>query len=375
MSSFSKTPAPFIKEISLKHFRNIEALKLNFHSGITIFVGDNGQGKTNILEAIALSCSLKPMQSLRNSDLIKEGHEQAFLSAHFGGLNENFLELEILPQGKKARFNSKHLLSAEKIRQQSPIVSFIPCELGMISGSSSLRRRALDQAAAALYSDHINALRDYEKALVHRNRILKSWPLDQGMLQSFTKLLIKEGARVIYYRLKTLVALNEHFFAQAGAILGTTEELKISYLCGKTNVFYATEADLVHELETAHKEHASLEIARRVSLFGPHLDDMCFFINGLNAQKSASRGQSRALVLAFKLAQMLAIFAVRGHPPIVILDDIVSELDQHKKENLVSLIAELGTQAFFSATDLSCFGGQLSYDALFRVHGGGLLGH
>lgn len=375
MSSFSKTPATFIKKIALRHFRNIEALELNFHPGVNLFIGNNGQGKTNMLEAIALACLLKPMQSLRNSDLIKEGCPQAFLRADFGGLDASGLELEIFPQGKKASLNGKNLLSAQKIREQHPLVSFIPCELSMISGSSALRRRALDQAAAALFSDHINASRAFDKALSHRNRLLKGWPLDHAVLESFTKLMIHEGARVIYYRLKALEAMKTHFSLQGAAILGPKEAPTIGYFSGEQAISYFSEGDLVHALEYAHQECAAQEKMRRVSLFGPHLDDMVFFLNDLNAQKSASRGQSRALVLAFKLAQMLAIFEIRGHPPIVILDDIVSELDREKKDNLVSLIATLGTQAFFSATDLECFGGHLSYDALFKVHDGGLLAH
>lgn len=369
MSPFSKTPVTFIDELFIKHFRNLSEIKLSFSPAINLLVGDNGHGKTNTLEAIAIACSLKPMQSLENRDLIKCGENEAYLAAHFRGLSDTELHVHIFPQGKKARLNDKSLVSARKLTEQMPLVTFIPSELNMISGGSALRRRALDQAASALFIDHINALRAYEKLLTHRNRLLKSWPLDPAVLESFTELFIKEGAQVIYYRLKTLSELAPHFAQQSANILGG-ELSSLSYHCGEMSLLQQSTDDIAGHLRALHTRLASMEIIRRVSLFGPHLDNVGFYINGLNAQKCASRGQSRALVLAFKLAQMLAIFQVRGSRPIVILDDIVSELDREKKDNLIDLIANLSTQAFFSATDVQCFGGHLPYASLFSVKDG-----
>ncbi len=370
MSSFSKTPVTFLDELFIKHFRNLHEIKLSFSPAINLLVGDNGHGKTNTLEAIALACSLRPMQSLESRDLIQATHNNAHLHAHFRGSNESELHLDIFPQGKKARLNEKTLTTARKLAEQTPLVTFIPSELNMISGASALRRRALDQAASALFVDHINALRAYDKVLTHRNRLLKSWPLDHDVLNTFNELFIKEGALVIFYRLKAINELSIHFAQQCSNILGSDEISHLFYQSSEETLKDQSVDDLVEHLRIVHKRVSSTEVFRRVTLFGPHLDTIGFSINGLNAQKCASRGQTRALVIAFKLAQMLAIFQVRGSAPIVILDDIVSELDRDKKDNLIELIANLNTQAFFSATDVQCFGGHLPYDSLFTVKEG-----
>lgn len=366
----SKPTTNVVDKLLIRDFRNLKDVNVAFSPDINVLVGDNGHGKTNTLEAISIACSLKPMQSLHNNDLIHVNENKCHISAHFSGICPSEVKIDIFTGGKKAWLNEKSITSARKLAEQTPLVSFIPIELNMISGGSALRRRALDQATCALFIDHINALRAYEKLLLHRNRLLKSWPLDHATLQSFTELFIKEGAHVIHYRLKALEQLESHFTEQSSKILGRNEIATLSYQIGEQRLEKYSIGDLVEYLRELQKRNSAHEIARRVSLFGPHLDNLAFYINGLNSQKCASRGQTRALVIAFKLAQMLAIFQVRGMAPIIILDDIVSELDHHKKDNLMTLIANLGTQAFFSATDVQCFGGQLPYGSLFMVKEG-----
>lgn len=360
-----------LQEIFINNFRNISEMNLVFNDGINLFIGDNGQGKTNCLEAIALACSLRPMQSLNNSDLIKIDHQQALIKAAF----KNFtIGLDIRSQGKKATLNGKGIRSAEKIHEKIPIVSFIPLELSMISGATSLRRRALDLAASSLYCEHASRLKAYEKILCHRNRLLKSWPIDFSMLNTFSDLLTEEGAKIIYQRLKTISELAPHFSLYAKNILGTEHNAFLSYQIDERVIENHTEADLKMLLREKKQRLASQEQARKVTLFGPHLDDMIFYLNKTVARSHASRGQMRALVLSFKLAQLLSVFRVREHAPIVILDDIVSELDEEKKSNLISVIKTLGTQAFFSATDQSAFGQALD-PHIYVIRHGSLVAH
>lgn len=363
MSSFA------LQELHATNFRNINHLCLNVSPGLNLFIGDNGQGKTNVLEAIAIACSLRPMQSLSNSDLIQQHQAQAHIAATFC---DHHIAITILPTGKKARLNDVGVKSAQAVAKLRPVVSFIPQELTMISGCASLRRRALDQAAASLYFEHYAAVKAYEKTLHHRNRLLKSWPRDERTLASFTKLLIKEGAGIIYHRLKTIEALSEPFQERLSQILGTHQHATLSYTEGGNPLKYQTSADLCAVLSSRAQQCEQQEYHRKVTLFGPHLDDLSFNLNGLNARTHASRGQMRALVLAFKLAHMLAIFYIRQHAPVIILDDIISELDNTKKANLIELIAQLEVQAFFSATDLSAFQAILPKPELFEVEKGNI---
>lgn len=353
MSSIDQTNT--LTRLFIKNFRNIDEMNLSFSKSHNLFIGKNGHGKTNCLEAIALVASLKPMQSLQNGDLINQQSHQAKLIAHFEGTSSFDLELDILGAGKKVKLNSQALKSAQKLQEQISLVSFIPSELNMIQGFASLRRRALDQAACGLYFEHSVALKAYEKLLLHRNRLLKDGLKDKETLNAFTSLLVEQGAKVMFLRLATLEKMQDEFKAQLGEILGPTHEGELTYWQNEPLKNYGL-LDLKARLLDQYKLLAHDEVRRRCTLFGPHLDDMVFSIDGMDAKKYSSRGQSRALVLAFKLAHMLSITSIRGQAPVIILDDIVSELDQERKLNLIATINKIQAQAFFSATDLETFG-------------------
>lgn len=353
MSSSIKT---YLTTLRAKNFRNLHDIKLNFGLGLNLITGDNGQGKTNCLEAIALSCSLRPMQSLLNQDLIKHGYPASHLSAHFLGDNAGSIAIDILPQGKKAQLNQKAIKNAHQLSLITPIVSFIPSELNLLSGSSSLRRRALDQASLNLYPEHFLALKAYDKVLKHRNKLLKSWPIDQPSLKIFTEMLLNEGSTLISNRLKTLADLSPFYQERLELIFGYQCQTELVYQIKSQPISHSySSIEIKNHLNRLSHHYQALELIKKTTLFGPHLDDIIFKLNGLNGHRSASRGQTRAIVLAFKLASMLATDSLRNHCPIIILDDIISELDKHKKDNLIKLVSKLDTQAFFSTTDSKLF--------------------
>lgn len=373
MSSFPELPSLFLDALHIRSFRNIALLTINCEPGLNLFLGPNGHGKTNCLEAISLSLSLRPMQSLKNSDLIRFDDEKAHLLANFNGDYPMELAVDIMPQGKKARLNHQGLRNACALSKRISVVSFIPAELAMVQGGANLRRRALDQAAGALFFEHESTLKAYEKILLNRNKLLKSWPLDYQSLHVFTELLIKEGASLIHGRLKTLLAMQDIFQEKIHAILGPHCSAGMSYQMRDRDLDQHTAADIMALLANNAQEMASLEHRRKITLFGPHLDDVMFLLNAHDARKTASRGQSRALVLSFKLAHMIAAERIRGIAPLIILDDIVSELDATTKTNLLNTVSDLKTQSFFSATDLNSFGGLLKPDRIFELREGVLL--
>jgi DNA replication and repair protein RecF len=374
MSSFDQASPFFLKELSIRSFRNIAELALSFEPGGNLFIGPNGHGKTNCLEAIAMALTLRPMQSLQNIDLIRFDGADANILGSFAGSYPIDINLAIFPHGKKATINQQAVKNAASLGKLVSVVSFIPAELAMIQGAAALRRRALDQAAWSLFYEHLSALKAYDKIVLHRNKLLKSWPIDHHTLKIFTDLLIKDGAQVIHFRLKAIEAMEEVFLEKTQAILGPGNWGSLQYRLNDEHISHQTLSDLMARLER-HKDRLALhEQKRKVTLFGPHLDDMTVLLNGHCAKKSASRGQSRALVLAFKLAHMIAILRLRGTSPVVILDDIISELDADKKANLLSVIADLKTQSFFSSTDLATFGGQIPSGRVFELCAGRLAG-
>lgn len=370
--SSSTEPSVFLEELLIRNFRNVRELELSFSPTANLFIGHNGHGKTNCLEAVALALSLRPMQSLKNFDLIKFDEPQAFIEAKLRGAQQIDIEVDIFPHGKRAKLNHQTMRKASALATTVSLVSFIPAELGMVQGASALRRRALDQAAYNLFFEHLASLKAYEKILGHRNKLLKSWPLDHASLKVFSELLIEEGAQVIWYRLKAIELMNDLFQQKIQAILGARHSGTIDYLQYESIIKNQTITDLKALLKSQHDDLCQQEMRRKVTLWGPHLDDVVLMLDGHCAKKTASRGQSRAIVLAFKLAHMLAVEQVRGFAPIVVLDDIVSELDQVTKANLFLVIAALKTQSFFSATDLTTFGSQFDNAHCFKLEHGTL---
>ncbi len=372
MSPDSNFSHLYLKSLLIKDFRNITELALDFGTGHHLFIGANAHGKTNCLEAIALACSLKPMQSLTCAELVRMSTPQARIMANFAGACAMDVAIDIFPHGKKAKLNENALRASSQLAKACPVVSFIPAELNLISGSQSLRRRALDQATVSLFAEHVAVHRAYEKTLLHRNRLFKDGPYDRDMRKSFTELLIKEGALLMHVRLKTIEQLNGIFNDMFRSIMGRNVEARLAYSADDQMISDHAISDLKALLARAHEQHSQNEDRRRVTLFGPHLDDVHFLINGVDAKSFASRGQTRALVFAFKLAHMLCIHQVRGFAPLIILDDIVSELDSAIKANLIDTVAQLKTQVFYSTTDRETFGDTLPIDKVFTIRDGHL---
>lgn len=354
MSSLLVYKNPQITNLYISNFRNIKQAKINFHHNFNLIIGNNAEGKTNLLESLSVICSLKPLNSLASNDLIKVGEEKAHIQGDFINTLCNKVAIDIYPQGKKAFINEKAIKNSLALSSNFSLVSFVPSELNMISGSASLRRKALDQACISIMNEHGIYLRNYEKLLLQRNALLKSYPIEHTLLQTFTLMLIEEAVKIVLNRIK-IINIIQPFFAQKIIDIFGTNNYLIKYFFEEKNYADLDASKIKNILLNSYEYRKKQEIIRKVTLFGPHLDDMLFFINDLSAQKSCSRGQSRALVLAFKLAQMLMISNTKQAIPLVILDDIVAELDNDKKANLLEVISSLKAQAFFSATESDYF--------------------
>lgn len=360
---------PQILKLSLANFRNISNAHFSFGPSLNLIIGHNAAGKTNLLEAISLACSLRNMNSFNNQDLIKKDENYSIIKTTFENSPCRNVSIQILAQGKKATVDDKIIKSSLKLSEYFPLVHFIPHELNMISGLASLRRKALDQACCSLFADHLIVLKKYEKILLQRNQLLKAFPLEKNVFETFTQMLIEHAAQIIINRIKTIHALRDFFAKKMTEIMGD-QKYNLRYKINNEhydNLTYEDALCLLNKQKVALSTHEKI---RKTSLFGPHLHDIDFLINDLAAQKICSRGQSRILVLAFKLAQMNAINEIRKSLPIVILDDIISELDQTVRKNLLTSIGNLGLQVFFSATDLPELVNESIDIKIFNAHDG-----
>lgn len=336
--------AQHLFSLKIENFRNIAKEELFLSPALNLFYGQNGMGKTNFLEAISMACQLRPLQSLKNEDLIRYGENQATLSGRFFDPAHD-IDITVMPIGKKARLNEKTIKNAFRLHEAFPLISFVPLELNMIFLGGSLRRRALDMAVSQIHLEHVRALKAYDKILKSRNYLLKNTPWQKDEIHVFTKMLIEEGTTIIGLRKSFIDALLPCFQAAVKDILGHDHTASIEYQWEGWAKTSST------SLDEDFQNVKVLEEKRRVTLFGPHLHDIDFLIDNMLAKVSSSRGQSRALVLAFKLASLNVINQFRGLSPVVLLDDIVSELDEEKRNRLLKVIDDLQCQAIFTMTE------------------------
>lgn len=311
-------------------------------------LGPNGSGKTNILEAIALATTVKSFKmGAKNSEFIRHGERLAGIRAQFSSAVDFNVQITIGEKSKQVKVADKIVTRASSLLQRAALVTFTPDDLNIVLGSSTNRRRALDQLALSLSPCYADSYRNYEKTLWSRNRLLKEPRQSAEEIAVYTKLLVESGCEIVNQRLQALSLLQEHFQQQLAILSHNQLSAKIHYEASFSGT-HPNEQAFYAFLKTHHRE----EIARRTTIAGPHLDDIIITLHGQNSRTVASRGQARSLVLAWKIAHLLTAIEYRKANPILLLDDVVGELDLGNAERLMELITRLGIQTFMSTTHL-----------------------
>lgn len=349
-----------LSSLDLNQFRCFESLRLELQAGLTIFEGNNAQGKTSILEA---ACVLLRLQSPRTStlaDLIRIVDGSGSGTGTESGINaESAANTHIhnntgTDQGQirgfsvRGRFGDSELSlrhtvksgrkltvdgetqgrSAEYLRYSGLVVWIASDDLTLVKGGASPRRRYLDFMASQLYPLYRPALKAYERALRSRNFLLKrdaspNW----AQIDAYTKILIERGAVLTHYRRELLTALAPLAAASQKQISEQDESLVIEYQAAS-----GADDDLAAELLRRRPD----EQRRRQTLAGPHRDDITLTVNGLPAAKFASEGQQRTLALALKLAQSQLFIEKTARPPVLLIDDVFGELDPTRRNALMA---------------------------------------
>ena len=343
--------------LRLNGFRNLETDELNFDPVLNIFIGPNGQGKTNLLEAINMTATLKTFKTgIKNADLIKWGESEAHLTAQYDESGPLPVDIHISPEGKKASLSGTKIKDAAELGKNLAAVTFTPDDLQLIKGSPDNRRRALDRFCFGLDPRYAQSYRRYAKALAHRNQLLKSYPVDRLSLDAFSETLILTGVELIQLRFEAAQKWATVFEEQLESLVQGAFGAHMRYLSqvfGLDNLNDLSTQELTHLFREKINKKTDEELRRRTSLVGPHLDDIYFDFSGRAARKIVSQGQARAMVLALKIAEVQVIHQTRQHPPLLLLDDVISELDQEKAKNLLQKMVSLGTQTFMTTTELT----------------------
>ena len=359
----------FLKEISLKNFRNYSDLKLKFNKKINIFIGNNAQGKTNILESIYFLSITKSHRTQKENFLIK--NEEIFTKVQGKVRGESRLSTQyevILNQnGKKVSINDNKIKKISDYLSNINVIMFCPDDLEIIKGTPSERRYFLNIEIGQLYNDYIKHIYNYNKILKNRNEYLKNnYNFDKVYFDVLTEELIKENVKIIKYRDSYIKEINK-YINDIYKKLTKKDNIYVKY---ETFVEVDTEEKMYYKIKEKFKKSYENELYQKVTLHGAHKDDFSVYIDDIKINNYGSQGQHRIAILSIKLSEVEIFRNIKNVKPILLLDDIFSELDKLKKNNIINYI-DNDLQVFITSTDLKNISRKLLEEAdIFKVKNG-----
>jgi DNA replication and repair protein RecF len=363
-----------LKKITIFSFRNIEGAEIYPDVRFNIIVGNNAQGKTNLLEAIYLLGTMKSFRLAKNPDLIKYGTSYALLK---GLVDKDGISQEIIllveNSGKKVRVDNKAVAQISDFFGCLNMVVFSPDDIAMVRGLPDSRRRYLDRAIFAGDMGYLSIHQEYYRILKNRNHLLKRG--DRNGLDTWTERLAEVGSRLVAKRISYLQEISKllsEFYAIIAGPYEHAEALYRSEIIKKDGTSGSVETIRLELLEIFDRN--SMEEQRRgLTLTGPHRDDIQFSMNGRFLKYYGSQGEHRSFVLALKMAEIEYIKRRYGSPPVLLLDDMTSELDMDRNHNFMEFLKRKDMQVFITTTSLDNVGlsGIQNY-AVFPVKGGAI---
>lgn len=361
------------------NFRNFTEIEAEFNPGINIFVGQNGQGKTNLLEGLFL---------LTQGDSFRYGDNEAFIYNSKGDaslrsriLNDDLswdLQLQILKSRKNHLANDKKITSAA-CSEKFPVIIFSPESLSAIKEGDDQRRQLVDSLLTTTHPGMSQTIADYRRALRSRNKMLKN--LLEGLasetetrllLESINPTFLKLATQLTLARIEALRAIQPELNEAMRSISKQADvDILVDYvISSKSGINYDRNA-ILNALQNRLHELTQAELAAGSTLVGPHKHDISFLYNQNDSRFFCSQGQQRALILSFKMAQIVYHRRVHKSEPVLILDDVLSELDFDKRSALITFLSGVGTQIFISTTEMNLSAELRTKDlAVFKIANG-----
>ncbi len=350
-----------IDSLELKNFRNYESLKVSLSPGTNIFYGDNAQGKTNVLESIFLASTSKSYRISKDKDLIQFGNDEAHIKMEVRKHDVPYrIDMHLKKNKSKGiAIDETPIRKASELFGIANIVSFSPEDLGLIKDGPAVRRRFMDLELCQLDKIYLYNLTRYNRVLDQRNKLLKDIVIKPSLLDTISVWdleLIKYGTKIIEIRNIFIEELKEIIIDIHHHLTGGIEKLEIVY---DANV---GSQDFQNTLSRMRES----EIRQHITLVGPHRDDLLFLIDGKDIRKFGSQGQQRTAALALKLSEIELVRKRIDDDPILLLDDVLSELDSKRQNYLLDLLSE--TQNIITCTGLDDFiNNRFHIDELFHV--------
>ncbi len=347
----------YLKKIILKNYRNIEESLLEFNENLNILTGFNGQGKTNLLEAIYLLGTGSSHRNNIDRELINWKKDRALIQVLlFRRDQELILSLRLDGSQKIIEINNTPVGRVSELIGNLNVVLFSPEDLNLVKGGPAYRRKFLDVEISQVSSYYLYLLNKYRNVLKQRNKLLKDLREGKGdkvLLALWDEKLVEIGSKIINKRIKVVEKLKILARLSHRQITAGSENLTIEYETSLKEFKENKETEVIFKQNLVNNKKE--EIMRGFTLVGPHRDDLVLKINEVDLRKYGSQGQQRTAALALKMAELEFMKSETGEYPILLLDDVFSELDQQRRNTLLGLIADK-IQTFITTTDLNDIG-------------------
>ena len=353
-----------IKSLELADFRNYETINICFDKGTNILYGDNAQGKTNILEAIYVSATTKSHKGSRDKEIINFNKEEAHIRTYIEKEDAEYrVDMHLRKNKSKGiAIDGQKLKKAAELLGLLNVVFFSPEDLAIIKNGPSERRRFADMELCQLDSFYLYNLNHYNKIINQRNKLLKDMYFNPGLketLNIWDSQLVSFGSKIIERR--------EIFSEQLCEIIGNIHN-KLSG--GKEELIVKYEPDVsIENFEMKMRENQEKDIRYKMTQAGPHRDDFSFIVNGVDIRKFGSQGQQRTAALSLKLSEIELVKKMTKDTPVLLLDDVLSELDSNRQNYLLNSIGDI--QTIITCTGLDEFiNNRFEINKIFKVTNG-----
>ncbi len=332
-----------LAHLRLRDFRNYARLDLDFSPGFHLLLGNNAQGKTNILEAVYLMATLRSFRGVGSSQMVRHGQKGYFVGGKVVGQGDHEIKMYWSAAERSLSLDARPVRKLTEYLGTLRTVVFCTEDLQLVKGSGRNRRRFLDLLLSQTHSGYLPLLQRYTQSLRSRNALLKRPMPDEVALESFTRELVSVGQEIIRLRRELVPKFSPLARLAYRRISNDAEELRIEYQP-------SVKKDFALELAQNRRREQSY----RATLIGPHRDEVQLLLNDRSAAQFGSEGQKRTLATALKMAQAEFLTGIHGSPPILLIDDIMGELDIKRRSGLLPLLErshQARGQVFMTATE------------------------
>jgi DNA replication and repair protein RecF len=318
-----------LAHLRLRDFRNYGRLDADLAPGFHVLLGDNAQGKTNLLEAIYLLATLRSFRGVGSAHMVRHGQKGYFVGAQVSGQAEHEIKMYWSLAERNLSLDGRPVKKLTDYFGALRAVVFCTEDLQLVKGTARVRRRFLDLLLAHTQPAYLPLLQNYTRALRSRNALLKQRPVDEAALESFTREMIRWGQEVLRARRELVPKLSPLARLACRRLSREAEDLRLEY-----------QPSVKHDFTVELARSRDRERTYKTTLVGPHRDDLSLQLNDRSAAQFASEGQKRTLAIALKMAQAEYLTSAHGAPPILLIDDVMGELDEHRRRGLLPLLEQ-----------------------------------